>query len=65
MSLQEIQVEFSVADPGSSAFLTPGSGIRNRFFKPIFLDLFENFLGKKIYNSLKIGNISKIKYFSI
>ncbi len=22
----------SVADPGSGAFLTPGSGIRNRFF---------------------------------
>ncbi len=33
---------FQVADPGSGAFLTPGSGIRNRFFrisdpKPIFL----------------------------
>jgi hypothetical protein len=23
----------SVADPGSGAFLTPGSGIRNRFFR--------------------------------
>jgi hypothetical protein len=29
---------FSVADPGSGAFLTPGSGIRNRFFRiPEFL----------------------------
>jgi hypothetical protein len=25
-------VKSSVADPGSGAFLTPGSGIRNRFF---------------------------------
>jgi hypothetical protein len=37
----------SVADPdpgsGIGCFLTPGSGIRNRFF------------GKKFYNSLKIG----------
>jgi hypothetical protein len=57
-------------DPGSGAFLTPGSGIRNRFFpdpgsripdlrsqipKPYFLELSDNFLGKKFYHSLKIG----------
>jgi hypothetical protein len=48
-------------DPGSSAFLTPGSGIRNGFFwipdlgsripNPYFLELSDNFLGKKFYNS--------------
>jgi len=27
-----IRIETSVADPGSGALLTPGSGIRNRFF---------------------------------
>jgi hypothetical protein len=50
-------------DPGSGAFLTPGSGIRNRFFpdpgsripNPYFWELRDNFLGKKFYNSLKIG----------
>ncbi len=53
----------SVADPGSDAFLTPGSGIRNGFFPdpgsripgPYFEELFDNFFGKKFYNSLKIG----------
>ncbi len=55
----------SVADPdqGSGAFLTPRSGIRNRFFpdpgsripNPYFWELRDNFLGKKFYNSLKIG----------
>ncbi len=60
----------SVADPepGSGAFLTRGSGIRNRFFSgsqisdhgsripnTYFLELGDNFLGKKFYNSLKIG----------
>ncbi len=55
-------------DPGSGAFLTPGSGSRNRFFQdpgsripdlgsrilnPYFLELSDNFLGKKFYNSLK------------
>ena len=56
-------------DPGSSAFLTPGSGIHNRFFfpdprsrisdpgsripNPYFLELSDNFWGKKFYNSLK------------
>ncbi len=55
----------SVADPvpGSGAFLTPGSGIRNRFFpdslgsritNPYFWELSENFLVKKFYDSLKI-----------
>ncbi len=51
-------------DPGSVAFLTLGSGIRNGFIpdpgsqipdpNPIFLKLCDNFLGKKFYNSLKI-----------
>ncbi len=58
-------VTCSVADPdpGSGTFLTPGSGIRNMFFpnpgsripNPYFWELSENFLGKKFYNSLKIG----------
>ncbi len=48
-------------DPGSGDFLTPGSGIRNRFFPDpgsqihIFESLLTIFLGKKFYNSLKIG----------
>ncbi len=50
-------------DPGSGAFLTPGSGIRNGFFpnpgsripRPYFEELFDNFFGKKFYKSLKIG----------
>jgi hypothetical protein len=62
-------------DPGSGAFLTPGSGIRNEFFsgsrisdpgsripdlgsripRPYFEELFDNFFGKKFFNSLKIG----------
>ncbi len=50
-------------DPGSGAFLTPGSGIRNGFFpdlgsripRPYFEELFGNFFGKKFDNSLKIG----------
>ncbi len=45
------------------SFLTPGSGIRNRIFpdlgsripNPYFWELSVNFLGKKFYNSLKIG----------
>jgi hypothetical protein len=57
-------------NPGSGAFLTPGSGIRNRFFpdpgsrmlNPYLSELSDNFSGKKFYNSLKIGpNFSKIK----
>jgi hypothetical protein len=35
-----------IPDPGSGAFLTPGSGIRNRFFR---------IPGKKFYNFFKIG----------
>jgi hypothetical protein len=62
----KITVFVSVADPdpGSGAFLTPGSGIRNGFIpdpgsripdpKPIFLKLCDNFLGKKFFNYLKI-----------
>jgi len=58
--------------------LDSGSRIRNRFFSdpprsrianPYFWELSDNILGKKFYNSLKIGpnfffSISKIKYFS-
>ncbi len=58
---KDIVLAGSVADPGSGAFLTPGSGIRNRFFPDpgsqihIFESLVTVFLGKKFYNSLKIG----------
>ncbi len=58
-------MDISVADPdpGFDAFLTPGSGIRNRFFpdlgsqipNPYFWELSDNFLCKKFYNSLTIG----------
>ncbi len=48
-------------DPGSGAFLTPRSGIRNRFFpdpgsripNPYFWEFIDNFWGKKFYNSFK------------
>ena len=50
---------------GYSAFLTPGSRIRNRFFpdprswildsNPIFFENLLTILVKKFYNSLKIG----------
>ncbi len=58
---------FSVADPdpGSGAFLTPGPGSGIGFFRipdlgsripnSYFCELSDNFLGKKFYNSLKIG----------
>jgi hypothetical protein len=57
------KVYASVADPGSCAFLTPGSGIG--FFripdpKPIFGD---NFLGKNFNNSFK--KLGQICFFSI
>jgi hypothetical protein len=69
----------SVADPDpeSGAFLTPGSGIRNRFFSgsrisgPYFSELSDHFWGKQFYNPLKIGpnffffSTSKLKEFSI
>jgi hypothetical protein len=58
-------------DPGSGAFLTPRSGIRKPIQDPgsqthIFESLatiFDNFLGKKFYHSLKnfFFSISKIK----
>ncbi len=52
-----------IRDPGSGAFLPPGSGIRNGFFldpgsripTPYFEELFDNYFGKNFYNSLKIG----------
>jgi hypothetical protein len=51
--------------------LTPGSGIRNRFFpdlgsripRPYFLELFDNFFGKKFYISLKIGPNFFLQHF--
>ncbi len=57
--------ESRVADPGSGAFLTPGSGIRNRFFPGsripdpgsqthIFESLVKILLGKNFSISLKI-----------
>jgi hypothetical protein len=58
-------------DPGSGAFLTPGTGSRRGLYrildpKPIFLELSDKVLGKDFYNSLKLGqifffSISKIK----
>jgi hypothetical protein len=58
-------------DPGSDAFLTPGSGIRNMFFpdlgsripNPYFLELSDKFLGKKFYNSLKMAQIFFLQHF--
>jgi hypothetical protein len=56
-----------ILDPGSGAFLTPGSGIRNRFFpNPGFQtqrELSEKFLGKNFNNSLKIGPNFFLQYF--
>jgi len=58
----------SVADPGSGAFLTTGSGILNRFFPDpgsqthIFESLV-TFLGKKFYNSLKFGPLFFLQQF--
>ncbi len=56
---------------GSGAFLTPGSGIG--FFRildlgspipnPYFWELTGNFLGKKCYNSLKIGQKFFLQHF--
>jgi hypothetical protein len=60
-----------IRDPGSGALLTPGSGIRNGFFpdrgsripNPYFLELSDNFLGKKFYNSLKICPCFFLQHF--
>jgi hypothetical protein len=43
----EIPAKVSVADPdpGSGAFLTPGSGIRDEYFGLYFRELRNNFLG--------------------
>jgi hypothetical protein len=51
----------SVADPGSGVFLTtrPGSQIPN----PYFLELSDTFLGKKFFNSLKIGPNVFLQHF--
>ncbi len=61
------QVVISVADPGSGAFLTPGSGIQNRFFSGsrilYFRELSDHFLGKKFCKSLKIGPNFFLQFF--
>ena len=57
------------SDPGSVAFLTPGSGIG--FFRipdlgsqdHICKSFFDNFFGKKFYNSLKIGQNFFLQHF--
>jgi hypothetical protein len=65
-------------DAGSGAFLIPGSRIRKRFFpdpgsripdlgsripNPYFLELNDNFLGKRFHNSLKIGPNFFLQHF--
>ena len=65
-------------DPGSGAFLTldpdPGSGIGffsgsrildpgSRIQTPYFLELSDKFLGKKFYNSLKVGPDFFLRHF--
>ncbi len=55
-------------DPGSGAFLTPWSGIRNRIFQildpnPYIWELSDNFMGKKLYNSLKIDPNFFLQHF--
>ena len=65
-----VSVVASVADsdPGSGVFLTPGSGIRNRFFPDpgsqthIFESLVTYF-GKKYNTSLKIGPNFFLQHF--
>ena len=58
-----------IRDLGSGAFLTPGSGIRDRFFPDpgsqthIFKSLVTICLGKKFYNSLKIGPNFFLQHF--
>jgi hypothetical protein len=57
-ALTKIIVTYSVADPGSGAFLTPGSGIGLfRIPDPGSLThIFESLVkGKKLYKSLKFG----------
>jgi hypothetical protein len=52
-SVVKAVLQIRIRDPGSGAFLTPGSGIRNRFFpvkSPIF---FQHFKNKIIYNFVK------------
>jgi hypothetical protein len=59
------QTSVADPDPGSGAFLTPGSGmgffripdLGSRIPRPYFEEFFDNFFGKKFYNSLKIGPI--------
>jgi hypothetical protein len=66
-------MDSSVADPVSGAFLTPGSGTGffqipdpgSRITNPYFRELSDNFVGKKFYNSLKIGPIFFLQHFKI
>jgi len=52
----------------SGSFLTPGSGIQNRFFpdlgsripNPYYWELNDNFLGKKHYNSCQLAQIFSV-----
>jgi hypothetical protein len=52
---------------GIGCFLTPGSGIRNKFFpdpgSQDHIFCFDNFFGKKFYNSLKIGPNFFLQHF--
>jgi hypothetical protein len=68
-----LSIECRVADPGSRAFSTPGSGIRNRCLPDPGSERPKNVwirnTGKKFYISLKIGpnfsiQHSKLKYFN-
>jgi hypothetical protein len=65
--LQRQELSVADPDPGSGAFLTPGSGIQNRFIPDLGSQthIFEsaNFLGKKFYNSLKIGPNFFLQHF--
>jgi hypothetical protein len=54
----------SIPDPGSGAFLTPGSGIRNRFFLGSRIQSHIIFWGKKFYNSLLIGPHFLLRQFN-
>ncbi len=69
--IQFLPTSVADPDPGSGAFLTPESGIPKRFFpdpgsripNPYFWELIDNFLGKKFYNSLKIGPNYFLRHF--
>jgi hypothetical protein len=62
ISIYQLVPNVADPDPGSGAFLTPGSGIRNRFFPDPGSQTY-TFLGKKFYNSLKIGPNFFLQHF--